>query len=170
MLEKPIGGTNFGPGRTEDQIKKGKVLLSQLSNFFMPFVKPVATSRAREIIDANNEKSSVEINEQFIADETITASDELVRSWIDNLFLAAGKNKKLDSSSLDDAMLPQFTPNSRKARRQVKGFESLAASTALSVADNYGILRAVRQSLPAGKVLPNAAVEYLKLEGIEVIG
>ena len=169
MLQKPIGNMDSGPAVSEEQIKKADMLGSQLESFFMSFVKPVATLRAREIIEANSEKFSSEENEEFIAWEVSNGNYNLVSDFLSALYVAAEDNKKLDLSSLDDSMLPTFAPDGKDATVLAEGFESLAASTVLSVADSYEILRAVKRSLPVGMTLPDAAVEYLKLEGIEVI-
>lgn len=95
--------------------------------------------------------------------DRIETVEELVRVWTTSLFFFARKNGKVELSALDEMMLPPTVAEYPPV------YELISFCTLLTADDAQSILRAVKNSLPNGQLLPAAAVEYLQFAGITVI-
>lgn len=93
------------------------------------------------------------------------ACDQLISGWMQELVLAqleAGTTE-ISAASLDDAMLPPMSAELTEA------FDMDFNGVLLDAAQAREVLRAIRRSLPAGQVLPEAMVEYLSCQGIKIV-
>lgn len=99
----------------------------------------------------------------------LTAVDNFVREWIDHLRSYCYQSEKSDKgfafnpAKLDDAMMPAGFSDERWPQNY------LCQGLGISMDDTLSILRAVRQSLPAGKSCPEAALRILELNGHKVV-
>lgn len=116
--------------------------------------------QAKEAGAINNEN----LEEAIERSEVEYALDELMGFWIDILLIRETRDEtKLCVSSLGDDMLPMDEPLLNEA------LLSAAHATVLTPDDFRLVLRSVKQSLPAGSVLPDAMLELLKMNGITLI-
>ncbi|MEK7211405.1 MAG: hypothetical protein AAB731_02125 [Patescibacteria group bacterium] len=182
--------------RDTKKVKNRSKPFARLYNLFVPFVKPiVALKFAGEIrhITVKIDRTSLKKIRQEMADlddqvqeklesfltgdpkliltvkevaeevdkETELETSHILASWLGCLYIVGKPTGKLATTQLDDSMWPIGQFQSEK--------EMMVASLVINYEDMRSIFQAVKRSLPAGKTLPDAAVEYLKLVGIEVI-
>lgn len=88
--------------------------------------------------------------------------------WMEVLALSAEDRTELSLSGLDDAMLPKKLPAFFKKESAVQLLDETCASLVVNAEDILNILRAIRQSLPAGHILPEAMIDYLKSAGVAI--
>jgi len=108
--------------------------------------------------------------------EEIDADDIYIRStlntivcfWMQALVLSAENRKKLILTNLDDAMFPINQPPIFKDKNIAQLLDEQCAALVISAKDVRDILRAIKQSLPASQVLPEAMIDYLKSAGVTV--
>lgn len=99
--------------------------------------------------------------EAAVKEESGNECAQLVRNWLNTFYLLETDdepNRSVDGKLLDDAMLLPLTGEDAEC------FERSCAQGLLDLAETRAVLRQVRLALTPGKILPDEAVEYLRIE------
>lgn len=164
MFVKPISKAPFGVRIiSPEQQRKSIAAYEKLLIIFKQFVYPIAKRKVKILLSTGPQRvGDFEVNMQYVLSET-------VRNWIQTLQIVAIERNKnippfINLSELKNNMFP-----SMKLYTKIMGEEFYFSHTAINTEDFYSILKAVQQSLPLGQIVPEAAIEVLKLEGIRII-
>lgn len=112
--------------------------------------------------DPNPQPLSREETDNMVEEEAEMTTILLVDIWLNALSLSS-ESRVIYLKTIDDAMLPGLNEDVDQA------FNQSFAQSFLSAEQAHEVLRQVRASLPPGKILPDQAIDFLTLAGVEIV-